>query len=147
MLNILSAVKTNLQVALASDVRSGDIYVTPHVNYIPRSVKMPCVAIADGGLVRRELSGGAVEATVKLRIVVYVDLAKDEAAILGDESTDRKGLIELAADIHDAVVGRGVTATGVLWGRCPAESPVEIFGDESNWVCRKILDYEFDCEW
>jgi hypothetical protein len=58
MKTLLSAIKKELQDKL-TNIRDTDIFIAPHINYIPASVRMPCVAIKDGKIQRKELTGGA----------------------------------------------------------------------------------------
>ena len=143
---LIAAIKAALQTGLSGTVRPADIYITPHVNYIPRSVRMPCVAIADGGSDRAELLGGAVSVTAKITVVIYVDLAKEEAVIMGDAATGQKGLLDMADAVCSILDGDTLGVAGVLWAQCHAESASELFGDETAMVCRKILDYDYTME-
>ena len=143
---LLAAVKSALQAGLSGTVRPSDVYITPHVNYIPRSVRMPCVAIAGNGAERTELIGGAHATMAKVMVVVYVDLAKEEAVIMGDAATGQKGLLDLADAVCSILDGNTLGVANVLWAQCHTESASELFGNETAMVCRKILDYDYTME-
>lgn len=146
MRELILAVKSALQVGMADDVRPVDIYLTPHINYIPRSVKMPCIAVADAGSTRQELVGGAIRTVYRLQIVVYCDLKKEEAVLVGDEASGKAGLLDLTESVHEVLHGNTLGISSVGWASCRQESAIELFGDETAMVCRKILHYEYEME-
>ena len=142
---LLTAIQTQLQTDLTY-IRDSDIYVTPHINFIPPGVSLPCVGIKDGSVVRSELSGGMWEAKLKVRLVVYVQLAKPEATIIGDTATSKKGVLEIVDDIHASLDENLLGITGIIAAFSPSESESEMFGDENENLQRKITDYEYEKE-
>jgi len=143
---LLTAIQEELQTEMADDVRPLDIFIAPHINYIPASVRLPCIGIKDGPIQRIELIGGQIGYSAQVKIVIYVSLKKDSASIMGDESTEQKGVLGLAADIHTALHQNTLAITGLHSAFCRAETEAEIVSDETNSVVRKILTYTYEQE-
>jgi hypothetical protein len=143
MKTLLSAIKKELQDKL-TDIRDADIFIAPHINYIPASVRMPCVAIKDGKIQRKELTGGAVEETLTARLSVYTNLRKDEAAIMGDASANQKGILDLVEDVHSELHQNLLGISGMMSAMCTTEEESEMFGDDTAAVMRKIITYQYD---
>ena len=120
---LLTAIQTQLRTDLTT-IRDSDIYIAPHENYIPNQVRPPCVGIKDGRIVRKELTGGMMEVTLDVTIAIFVHLAKDEASIMGDTATGKKGVLEIGEDVG---VGEAARVDGVgqrLWMKVCWVSPV-----------------------
>lgn len=145
MRELLLAIKAQLQNDLA-DVRDADIFIAPHLNYIPGAIRMPCVAVKDGNIQRGEQIGGLLSYTYEIQLAVYVSLRKDEAAILGDESTGEKGLLDMVAAVHASLHQNLLGISGMISAFCREEQGVEMFGNDAATVLRKILLYQYEKE-
>ena len=145
MKSLLTAIKTQLQTEL-SDVRDADIFIAPHINFIPAAVRMPCVGIKDGTIVRQEQIGGYIAETYQVQLAVYVNSRKDEAAIMGDESVDQKGVLDMVAEVHSALHQQLMNLSGVISAFCSTEQASEMFGDDTATVVRKIIIYQYEKE-
>lgn len=143
MKTLLSAIKKELQENL-TDIRDADIFIAPHINYIPASARMPCVAIKDGKIQRKELFGGAIEENLTVRLSVYTNLRKDEAAIMGDASTNQKGILDLVDDVHSELHQNLLGVSGIISAMCTSEEESEMFGDDTAAAFRKIITYQYD---
>lgn len=145
MKTLLSAIKTQLQTSL-KDVRAADVFIVPHINYLPGAARMPCVALKDGRITRSELTGGAIAETMWVAMAVYVNLRKEEASIMGDLSAGQKGVLELVSDIHTVLHQNMLAIPGMISAFCQDEQEAEMFGDDTAVVERKIINYQYDKE-
>jgi len=146
MKDLLTAIQTQLRTDLTY-IRDSDIYIAPHENYIPTQVRFPAIGIKDGPVTRTELTRGeVVESERAVSIIVYVKLAKPEAAVMGDDATDKKGVLDIINDIHDSLHGNKLSLSGTSHVFSPSESESELFGDESEYVQKKAVRYEYTQE-
>lgn len=139
---LLAAIKTKLQTDLTY-IRNGDIYITPHENYIPQHVRPPCVGIKDNGMTRSEAAFGTIESLIKVRLVVFVALAKDEASVMGDSITSKKGTLDIIADIRDSLEYDLLSISGMINATSPGESASELFGDERESLQKQSIDFDY----
>lgn len=100
--DLLLAIRAALRSALGW-VRDSDVLITPHDNFIPSGVKTSYVGIKDGQAVRTELTGGAVQVIMSIRISVFIRMAKPEAAIIGDDSAGRTGVLDAVAAVRSVL--------------------------------------------
>jgi len=142
---LLTAIQTQLRTDLTT-IRDSDIYIAPHENYIPNQVRPPCVGIKDGRIVRKELAGGMMEVTLDVTIAIFVHLAKDEASIMGDTATGKKGVLEIGEDVHTSLDESLLGITGMQEAFSPSESGSELFGDEKETLQRKLITYQYVME-
>lgn len=142
MKEVLNAIKTQLQTDLTY-IRDGDIYIAPHVNYIAGHARPPCIGLKDGPISRVELPSGMWELTMTVTLAIYVQLAKDEAGVMGDTATGQKGVLEIAEDIHASLDENLLGITGMQSAFSPSETASEIFGDEKEALQRKLITYEY----
>lgn len=141
---LLQAVQTQLRADLTY-IRDGDIFITPHENYIPRNVRPPCVGVKDGRIARMELPSGMWAVKAQVVLAVYVMLAKDEASVIGDAASGRKGILEIADDIHASLDENLLSISGVISAFSPAESPSTLFGT-GPYLQQKLITYEYEME-
>jgi hypothetical protein len=139
---LLTAIKSQLQTSLTY-IRDRDIYITPHANYIPYAVRPPCVGIKDGTVKRVWEVRDAYTMLMSVSINVFVQLAKDEAAVMGDTSTSKKGVLDIIADIRTALDDNVLSISGMQVARSPQDVASELFGDERNTLQRKTITYEY----
>jgi len=139
---LLTAIKARLQQDL-SYVRASDVFITEDEHMIPEAVKFPAIGIKDGVIVRRELAGGMLEITLNVNVVIWVKLLKDEATIMGDAATGKKGVLEIEDDIHEALDENLLDITGMQEAFSPEPSASELFGDETEAVQRKVVGYRY----
>lgn len=144
MRELLNAIKSALQAAeTLSYVRDVDIYITPHLNYIPAGVQFPAIGIKDENIARAELASEQMEYMLRARLVVYVDLAKAEASVTGDAATEEKGVLQIEEDLLSVLDENLLGTTGMISALSPSSSGSELFGDESETLQRKIIDLEY----
>jgi len=140
---LLTAIQTQLRTE-KTYIRDSDIYITPHENYIPSQVRPPCVGIKDGAIARRELAGGMMEYTLNVTIIVFVQLHKSAAAIMGDAAAGKKGVLEIADDIHASLDENLLGITGMLEAVSdPVEAGSELFGNEEDGLQRKVIKFQY----
>jgi hypothetical protein len=140
--DLLTAIQTQLRTDLTY-IRDSDIYIAPHENYIPGQVRPPCVGIKDGAIVRKELVSSMLEVTLNVTIVIMVQLAKDEASIIGDAATGKKGVLEIADDIHTALDENLLDIDNMQEAYSPSEEASVLFGDEKEALQRKLITYQY----
>lgn len=109
---LLVKIKEQLQSAL-SYIRAGDIFITPHLDFLPQGVKKPCIGIKDGKVEHSYGAGGSKELTMWVRLAIFVDLKKDEAVIIGDEATGSRGVIGINKDCIAALDGELLAIAGM----------------------------------
>ena len=141
---LLLAIQVKLRAGL-SYIRDGDIYIAPHENYIPNTVRPPCVGIKDGRIVRHELPSGMWGVTLQVILAIYVMLAKEEATIVGDAASGQKGILEIAGDIHAALDENLLGISGMIEAFSPTESPSTLFGT-GPYLEQKLVTYEYVME-
>lgn len=139
---LLTAIQTQLRTDLTY-IRDSDIYIAPHENYIPGQVRPPCVGIKDGAIVRKELVSSMLEVTLNVTIIIMVQLAKDEASIMGDTASSKKGVLDIAEDVHAALDENFLDITGMQEAYSPAEEGSVMFGDEKEALQRKLITYQY----
>jgi hypothetical protein len=139
---LLIAIQTALKGGL-SYVRDDDIFITPHENYIPHAVRPTCVGLKDGPIKRIELAGGMMEYIMDVQVVLWVDLLKEEASIIGDAAAGEKGVLEVGDDVHVLLDENLLGITGMIAAYSPAETGSELFGDDSKTMQRKIITYRY----
>ena len=146
MKELLTAIKTQLQTDLTY-VRAADVFITEDENLIPDAVKFPAVGIKDGPVVRTEEAGGMMEYALTVKIIPYVQLSKPEAAIMGDTSTGKEGILDIEADIHESLDENLLSITGMISAvALPNQPESELFGDETEVVVRKVTSYQYEKE-
>ena len=146
MKELLTAIQTQLRTDLTY-IRDSDIYIAPHENYIPSQVRPPCVGIKDGLIVRKELACSMLEITLNVTIIIMVQLAKDEANIIGDAAASKKGVLEIADNVHASLDENLLGITGMHEAvSAPTEPGSELFGDEKEALQRKLITYQYVME-
>ena len=140
---LLTAIKAQLQTDLTY-VRDQDVVVVEDDYLIPKAVKSPAVGLKDGPVIRKELLSGMMEYTMTVKIILYVQLLKDEAVIMGDGSL--KGILDMEADVHESLDENLLGITGMQSALAlPNQPESELFGDEESgraWQ-RKVVSYEY----
>jgi hypothetical protein len=140
---LLTAIKTQLQADLGY-VRAPDVFITEDENLIPDAVRFPAVGIKDGPVVRIEMIGSMMEYRMAVKIVALVQLTKPEAAIMGDTSTGKKGILDMEKDIHESLDENLLSIEGMTAAVAAANQvESEVFGDEVEVIQRKVITYEY----
>ncbi|OQY41845.1 MAG: hypothetical protein B6240_14690 [Desulfobacteraceae bacterium 4572_87] len=143
MKTLLTAIKAQLQASLTY-IRDSDIYITPHVNFIPNAARPPCVGIKDGAIKREAIMGDCVVSTMSVSIIVLVQLQKDAASIMGDTTTSKKGVLDICDDIENALNHNLLGITGLQHAYCEASAASEMFGDDRESLQRKIITCNYE---
>ena len=142
---LLTALKSQVQTALTY-VRALDVRVVPHVDVMPVGAKSPCIGLKDGPVQCVELAGGMMRWIMKVHLVVYVRLAKDEASVMGDVAASRKGVLDIADDLHENLDENLLSISGMESAYCPAETESELVTIDGDAFQRKILTYQYEKE-
>lgn len=139
---LLNAIKTQLQTDLTY-VRDGDVFITPHEDFLPHDVKFPAVGIKDGSIIRAERMGGCMEYEISVSLIPWVAMAKPEASIMGDSATSRKGVLDVADDIHTALDENLLAISGMQEAFSPSESGSETLGSDTRLLQKKNITYVY----
>jgi len=140
--DLLSAVKSQLQTDLTY-VRESDVYVTEDERLIPEAVKFPAVALKDGEVFYSIVSQGASEQSeLAVIVIAYAQLRKPEAAVMGDDSTGQKGVLEIVAD------SKATLKNNLLSGQADevwlvSETASELLADESTAIQMKSITLRY----
>lgn len=70
MKQLMKNIKARL-VDQVDSVRDRDCFFTPDHNLIPKTVKLPCIGIKDGSVVKIDKMGGVTEKSLPVEISVY----------------------------------------------------------------------------
>lgn len=106
MQTLISAIKQALQNSDALDyVRDADVYVTEDDLLLPESVRFPAIAIKDGSVTYRIATQNQENDSLLVKIIAYVQLAKPEAAIMGDSASGQPGVLDVMADVRALLKG------------------------------------------
>lgn len=144
MVELIKAVQARLRDEL-DGIRDLDMYITPHVDLIPAGVKAPCVGIKDNGTRREDLAGGMERVNRGILVVIYTQLAKPEANLVGDRA-GAKGVLNWAKNVRDALLGEDLPLPGFRWVACPSDAPSETVGDGKEMLQRIVLTVECETE-
>lgn len=143
MRELIQAIQAELRAEI-SYIRDGDIYIAADTGYLPDHVLQPCLGIKDGEATRVELAGGMWEVTLTVELIIFVQLHKEEAGVVGDSASGRKGVLEIAADIHAALDENLLGITGMISAFSPSESESRLFVDEDGGgLQQKIITYQY----
>lgn len=141
MKNLLNAIKVQLRMSLTY-IRNSDIYITEDLRLIPDSVRFPAVGIKDSEITYAIETQNQEEDTLEVILVVYVELQKPEASIMGDSSTGGKGGLDIVTDIVTAL--KSNTLSGQADVAIPvSETGSELLADEDTAIQMKTLTMRY----
>lgn len=141
MKSLLIAIQSRLRDRLES-LRDADIYITPDVDLIPTAAGRPCVGLKDGSISKEERVGDVIATELTVTIVVYVTIHKNEASVIGDTASKTPGVLELCADIDDALDEWHPDSAYIrAWSDGSRQS--ETVADGSRAAARKIIPCVF----
>jgi hypothetical protein len=144
MKDILENVQDALQAGLEY-IRASDIYIADHEGIIPDHVRFPCIGIKDGAIKRGELTGSYLEENLTVKVAIYQRLVRDGAGVIGDGAD--KGVLEIEQDVH-AILDEHLfdEDMGIESAFCRQSGESQTFGDDTEFIQRKILLYEYTRE-
>lgn len=140
MKGLLLAIQTQLQQDL-SYIRDSDIYITGDMDSLPSSARLPAVALKDGNISRKELAGQMMEVGLNVSLVIWVEVFKEDAALIGD--TTRKGILDIAEELHAALDENLLGIEGIIEAFSPSELASEPFNDGNRDLQRKQIVYQY----
>ena len=140
---MLSAIKTALQTSVTL-VEDGNIFITPHLDYIPNGKTFPCIGIKDADIVNSESMGNCIARQGTVHIAAWVSMVNDETSIVGSVSVT--GLIDVCAQIENALNGNTLSLADVQWLFCNLSAASELLGDEREYLQRKIITATYEKE-
>ena len=145
MITILKKLKEELQ--KIEYVKAENVSIAPHEAIVPNSAQMPCILIKDGRITKKELFSNMMEETLDVKIAVYVKIQKPEASIMGDPSTNQKGILEIVQEINSMLDENNLNIDNIQSAICISETESEPFlrGEKTtaNMIQRKILTYQY----
>lgn len=80
-------------------VKDRDVFVTEDIRLVRNAGGYPAIGIKDGGVQFGADAGESGDETLTLTFSLQVKLAKSEASIMGDTSTNSVGVLAFAKDI------------------------------------------------
>lgn len=99
MLATILAIKAAIQASAAlAYVKGKDVYITEDIRLIRASGEYPAVAIKDGGTGYDFQSGDQEEDTLEITMACYVQLLRQEQAIIGTPD-GKPGVLQMEADL------------------------------------------------
>ena len=141
MIEILRAIKTELW--KLTEVRDRDVFITPHIGFIPQGTKRPCIGIKDGKVEREYLPGKKVDILFTVRLALFCDLGKKESFILG--APGAQGILALRDECVLRLDGNFLNITGMQRVRVIEDPESELFlvknGTEMQ---RKIIGLRYE---
>lgn len=142
MKDLLEAIKTQLKTDLTY-VRGSDIFITEDERVIPDTVKFPAVGLKDGEITYDvEYQGAKENSELLVKHIAYVQLEKPEASVMGDTSTEKKGVLDIIADIKESLRDNKLSGqVNEVWLVSEAES--ELLADEELAIQMKILTMRY----
>ncbi len=128
-----------------SYVRDQDIFTTENEYLIPKTVKSHLISVKDGRESRRELAGGMIERVSQVKVSSYIQLAKPGAALMGDDATGKKGILEMTEDIDEILDEKLLDISGMQTAFCrDIEESEPINNDDTLDVfIKKTMIYEY----
>ncbi len=142
MKTLILATQAQLQADL-SYVRDRDVFITEDEDLIPAQVKFPAVGIKDGSEKYDIETGNQESGELYLDIIAYVRLSKPGAAIMGDASTGKKGVLDIVKDIKASLSGQHLG--GIVETAVPVESGgSEAMGDEEEAIQKKRITMKYE---
>jgi len=144
MKDLLTAIKSQLQTDLTY-VRASDVNITEDERMLRDAMKSPAVGIKDGTIEYNIATQGADESSeLFVKIIAYVDLQKPEAAIMGDSSIGKKGVLDILTDVKTSLRDNLLSGQAdEVWFVSETES--EFIGDEEAKIAiqMKILTVRY----
>jgi hypothetical protein len=124
-------------------IRSIDVFITPHDNFIPGGTQFPAVGIKDGNIQSTTLMGGvSADKIMAVKFIPYVKMYSGEKSIMGDSST--KGILDITEDLHSVLADNFLGIQGMEDVSCDDEKESESFGKPGDGLQRKILIYTYE---
>ena len=139
---LLTAIKSELQTDLTY-VRDSDVFITEDDRLIPEQVKFPAVGLKDGAITYSIDSQGASEtAEIFVKAIVYQELRKPEASIMGDATASQKGVLDIIADIKASLKDNFLSGqANEVW--LVSETESELLADERTAIQMKTLTMRY----
>jgi hypothetical protein len=126
MIELLKAIRQQLQSEL-SYIREGDIFITPHIGFIPQGVMRPCIGIKDGKDDHSYGAGHSKENKLYVRLAIFTDLSNQEYSIVGNPVSNVKGVLEIKTDCIAALEGNKLGIKGMTRVKVVADPESESF--------------------
>jgi hypothetical protein len=141
---LINAIREVLQEKLTY-IRTGDFFIAPHEDFIPRDVKFPAIGIKDGQILRSEGLDSSMEYTMEVMLIAWVAVHKPEASIMGDggEESLIKGVLDVADDIHDCLDENFLDIDGLIEAFSPSEAGSETMGADNQFLQKKKITYRY----
>lgn len=144
MIELLKAIQQELRAKLPY-IREMDIYITPHIGFIPQGVMQPCIGIKDGRVRHSYGAGHSKEYELDVRLAILEGLSGQEASIVGNPASDGKGVLDIEADCVAALDCNTLGVKGIISARivdCPGS---EFFnGKNGPELQRKQLGLKYE---
>jgi len=147
MKSLIMAIKTALQGAAIAGLRSGDVYISPTVNYMPETIQALGIAIVPGPESRVEKLGGLFEVTRSVRIALFSSMLKPDASVIGDARNP--GILDAAESVDDVLHDNFLGLFAIESAFCRSISEPVVFGAKEQYgrfIVRVVMDYQYESE-
>ena len=120
---------------------SKDIYIAPHIDFLPAHVKFPCIGIKDGD-VDPSFGAGCIDRDLIVYVSLYTNLYKFESNLIGDDSANKIGILDFSDRVRDLL--NVYIPTNCQAVECIKESGSELLTDgENSFIQQKILTFKY----
>ena len=138
---LLTAIQAELQSGLKY-IRPGDIFISPHVDYIPTAAKMPCIGIKDGPIARKELAGGEMEYAMGVHIVIFAQNPKGiQYVIMGDDPSNQNGILDIEEEVH-VILDENLLDIDLMESAfCNTSAESEVLGRGNDLIQQKVMKF------
>lgn len=144
MRDLILAIKKQLQDEL-DYIRERDIYITPHIGFIPQGAMYPCIGIKVGKNEHSYGAGHSKENEQYVRLAIFQDLAREELSIIGDSGSNVKGLLEINEECIEALENKKLGVPGVISAIVVADPEADFFDDgNGSEIQRKQLGFKYE---
>lgn len=131
MIELLKAIQQELREQLPY-IREMDIFITPHIGFIPQGVMTPCIGIKDGKVKHSYGAARTKNFEIGVRLAIFEGLSGQEASIVGNPVTDSKGVLDIEADCVAALDGNKLGLKGMISARIDDDPASEFFNTKNG---------------
>lgn len=123
------------------DLRDGDIFKSPTVNYLPEIIRGRGIGLVPGQQLREERLGGLFRVTRTVRVVAWVNMLKT------DDEVD--GILDLADAVDEVLYDNFLGLPAIELAFCRTISAPTVFGSKTQqgrFLVQLVMDYQYESE-
>jgi hypothetical protein len=121
------------------------VYICVDDRITPPGVIPPCIGIKDGDTVREETFSDRIEIVYTVNIFVLCDLPKDEQKIIGNETKDKPGVLDMCYGVIQELDNNLLDIDGLYEAFCSDISASVAYGnvETGDFFQLKTLTYRY----